>query len=158
MATEIERKFRVINDAWRRQASAGVNMCQGYLASGQASSVRVRSAGGQAYLNLKSATLGVTRLEYEYAIPLADAEEMLDALCEQPLIEKTRYHVDHEGHRWDIDVFHGDNKGLIVAEIELNSEDEAFVLPEWAGAEVSHDLRYYNVSLVKHPYKDWNDR
>ena len=157
MATEIERKFLVKDDGWRRDAGEGVRLRQGYLSGGGTSSVRVRTGGGVAHLNIKSATLGVWRREYEYAVPLADAEEMLDHLCQRPLIEKTRYHVRHAGHTWDVDVFEGDNAGLVVAEVELGSEDEAFAKPAWAGDEVSHDPRYYNVSLVKHPYKEWKD-
>lgn len=155
MAIEIERKFLVRNDSWRVQAQPGQRYRQGYLATDAHSSVRVRVVGEQGYLNIKSATLGVTRMEFEYKIPWQDAEEMLDRLCEQPLIEKMRYIVEHAGHTWEIDVFEGDNAGLVVAEIELHNQDEAFELPDWAGEEVSHDPRYYNVSLVKHPYKDW---
>jgi adenylate cyclase len=99
--------------------------------------------------------MGVTRSEYEYAIPLQDAEELLGQYCVRPLIEKTRYYVTHEGHVWEIDVFSGDNEGLMVAEIELNAPDESFHRPDWLGEEVSHDPRYYNVCLVKHPFKKW---
>jgi adenylate cyclase len=157
MATEIERKFLVSDDGWRRQARDAIRLRQGYLAGGTNSSIRVRSGGGLAQLNIKSATLGVRRREYEYSIPLSDAEEILDHLCERPLIEKTRYHVDHAGHTWEVDVFEGDNAGLVVAEIELEREDEEFARPAWLGEEVSHDPRYYNVCLVKHPYKEWKD-
>jgi adenylate cyclase len=157
VATEIERKFLVKDDSWRQAAKDGVRLRQGYLAGGEASSIRVRSGGGVAHLNIKSATLGVRRREYEYPIPLQDAEEMLDHLCRRPLIEKTRYHVQHAGHTWEVDVFEGDNAGLVVAEIELTSEDETFAKPTWAGEEVSHDPRYYNVSLVNQPYKEWKD-
>ena len=155
MATEIERKFLLRDDSWRADADVGTVMRQGYLIGAQRASVRVRISGGRAHLNIKSATLGVERQEYEYAIPLADAEELLDTLCERPLIEKTRYHVRHGEHTWEIDVFSGDNAGLVVAEIELGSADEAFERPPWLGEEVSHDKRYYNVCLVTHPYKDW---
>lgn len=155
MAIEIERKFLVRNDSWRAQAQPGQRYRQGYLATDAQSSVRVRVAGERGYLNIKSATLGVTRMEFEYKIPQQDAEEMLDRLCTRPLIEKTRYIVEHADHAWEIDVFEGDNTGLVVAEIELQSQDEAFEIPDWAGEEVSHDPRYYNVSLVKHPFKDW---
>ncbi len=155
MAIEIERKFLVRNDSWRVRAQPGQRYRQGYLTTEAQSSVRVRIAGEQGYLNIKSATLGVTRMEFEYRIPRQDAEEILDRLCVQPLIEKTRYIVEHAGHTWEIDVFEGDNAGLVVAEIELHSQDEAFELPDWAGEEVSHDPRYYNVSLVIHPFKDW---
>jgi len=158
MATEIERKFRVLDDGWRRDAAPGVRMRQGYLSGGEQSSIRVRVQGDEAFLNIKSATLGVRRHEYEYAIPRDDAEEMLDLLCARPLIDKVRYEVTHAEHVWEVDVFEGDNAGLVVAEIELASEDELFDKPAWAGEEVSHDPRYYNVCLVNHPYKEWRDR
>jgi len=155
MATEIERKFLVTSDSWRQEANGGTPFRQGYLIGSEKASVRIRIEGERANINIKSATLGVTRQEYEYAIPLDDAETMLDTLCEQPQIEKTRYLVPHEGHTWEVDVFAGDNEGLIVAEIELADEDEAFARPSWLGEEVSDDTRYYNVCLVKHPYSEW---
>src|SRR3569623_2086534 len=134
MATEIERKFLVIDDSWRTAAAPGVRMRQGYM---------------------NGATLGVRRREYDYAIPLHDAEELLDQFCAGPLIEKVRYDVKYADHLWEVDVFEGDNAGLIVAEIELDSEDELVEKPAWAGDEVSHEPRYYNVCLVKNPYKNW---
>ncbi|MDR9436924.1 MAG: CYTH domain-containing protein [Thiohalophilus sp.] len=155
MAIEIERKFLVTSDRWREQADAGQHLAQGYLIGAREASVRVRIEGERANLNIKSATLGIHRQEYEYPIPLADAREMLDTLCEKPVIEKTRYHVEHAGHTWEVDVFEGENAGLVVAEIELASESETFEQPDWLGEEVSADPRYYNVSLVKHPYKAW---
>jgi adenylate cyclase len=155
MATEIERKFLLANDNWRKLADAGQHLAQGYLIGAAQASVRVRIEGEQANLNIKSATLGIHRQEYEYLIPLEEAREILDTLCEKPIIEKVRYHVKHGKHTWEIDVFEGDNAGLIVAEIELEHVDEEFVHPEWLGKEVSEDVRYYNVNLVKHPYKDW---
>jgi adenylate cyclase len=155
MGTEIERKFLLSDERWRALAGPGVKYRQGYIEGGSRASVRVRVAAGRAYLNIKSATLGVLRTEYEYGIPVADAEEMLESLCVHPLIEKTRYLVEHAGHTWEIDVFEGDNEGLVVAEIELGARDEPFERPAWLGEEVSHDPRYYNVSLVRHPYKDW---
>ncbi len=155
MATEIERKFLVVNDSWRACASPGVNLCQGYLARNGPCSVRVRIAGERANVNLKSATLGISRTEFEYEVPLSDARVMLDTLCHRPLIEKTRYLVTHAGHVWEIDEFAGDNAGLTVAEIELDDPHEAFDQPAWAGEEVSHDTRYYNSCLAEHPYKDW---
>lgn len=157
MATEIERKFLVSGDSWRQSADVGIHFRQGYLIGAEKASVRIRIEGERANINIKSATLGVRRQEYEYAIPLKDAEEMLDTLCEQPQIEKTRYLVPHEGHTWEVDVFAGDNQGLIVAEIELADEDETFARPEWVGDEVSGDTRYYNVCLVKHPYCEWDN-
>ncbi|MGD8484173.1 MAG: CYTH domain-containing protein [Thioalkalispiraceae bacterium] len=155
MAVEIERKFLLKDDSWRSQASAPVRYRQGYLTGTDKSSVRVRIQGEQAFLNIKSATLGIQRQEYEYAIPLQDAEKILDELCNKPLIEKDRYFVEHGHHTWEIDEFHGDNQGLIVAEVELLSEDEKIDKPSWVGQDVSHDTRYYNVCLVTHPYKDW---
>ena len=159
MATEIERKFLVTDDAWRAHVTATTRYRQGYLAGGRESaSVRVRIGDGAAHLNIKGATVGVSRAEYEYAIPLADAEEMLDTLCTGPLVEKTRYHVEHAGHLWEVDVFEGDNAGLVVAEIELESAGESFEIPPWAGADVSHDARYYNAALARAPYNTWGPR
>ena len=160
MATEIERKFLLTSDRWRENADDGVVMRQGYLTGSspghkQKSSVRVRIAGDKANLNIKSATLGITRQEYEVGIPLAEANEILDTLVEGPLIEKTRYHVRHGEHTWEVDVFAGDNQGLVVAEIELSDPGESFEKPDWLGEEVSDDARYYNVCLVTHPFKKW---
>lgn len=155
MAVEIERKFLLTDDSWRQEASAPVRYCQGYLTSSEQSSVRVRIQGDKAFLNIKSATLGVSRQEYEYAIPLDDAEKILDDLCNKPLIEKNRYFIKRGSHTWEIDEFLGDNEGLVVAELELQSENELFDKPVWVAEEVSDDARYYNVCLVTHPYKDW---
>ena len=158
MAVEIERKFLVINNQWRNECDPGVDFQQGYLVGSEQASVRVRLEGDKAYLNIKSATLGVRRLEYEYAIPVAEAKEMLKHLCAKPLVEKTRYFIHRDNLCWEIDVFKGENAGLIVAEVELQTEAQSFDKPAWLGEEVSHDPRYYNVSLVKHPYKDWGTR
>ena len=155
MATEIERKFLLKDDSWRKTADVGVPFHQGYLIGAQRASVRVRIEGEQANINIKSATLGVSRQEYEYPIPLDEARELLDTLCEKPQIEKVRHLLHYGNHTWEIDVFGGDNAGLVVAEIELASEDEPFERPPWLGEEVSHDTRYYNVCLVKHPYCEW---
>jgi len=155
MATEIERKFTLKNDLWRQDVNKSQRYVQGYLAGNDRASVRIRIAGKSANINIKSATLGIFRQEYEYDIPLDDAEKMLNDLCEKPLIDKVRHIVIHAGKTWEIDEFSGDNEGLIVAEIELTSEDETFELPLWADEDISHDTRYYNVCLVKHPYKDW---
>lgn len=157
MATEIERKFLVRNESWLSAADGGTRFRQGYIVGAERASVRVRIEGEQANLNIKSATLGVRRMEYEYPVPLSDAEEMLDNLCEKPQIEKTRYLVPHGDHTWEVDVFEGENAGLVVAEVELADENEPFELPSWAGEEVSHDTRYYNVCLVKNPYRNWRD-
>lgn len=155
MAIEIERKFLVIDDSWRNQVQKSVAMSQGYLVGSDKASVRVRIAGDSAYMNIKSATLDVTRKEYEFTIPLQDAREILDQLCDKPLIEKVRHYVPQGQHTWEIDVFEGDNAGLVVAEIELGHAEESFHRPAWLGEEVSADKRYYNVCLVRHPYKDW---
>lgn len=155
MAREIERKFLVANDDWRSQVGAVSHYRQGYLSGSGRCSVRVRVDGERGFLNLKSATLDISRTEYEYPIPLADAEEMLAGLCEGLLVEKQRHFVEHQGHTWEIDVFEGVNAGLVVAEIELDEVDEVFALPSWAGSEVSDDPRYYNVYLARRPFTQW---
>lgn len=155
MAIEIERKFLVRDDSWRTSSSASIEILQGYLANTERGSIRVRVSGEAANLNIKSMTLGVTRTEYDYAIPAEDARAMLAELCMTPLIEKTRHYVAYRGRTWEIDEFHGDNDGLIVAELELEHRDEAFESPPWLGPEVSDDPRYYNVSLIERPYATW---
>jgi adenylate cyclase len=155
MGIEIERKFLLKDESWRQQADAGTLYRQGYLIGAKQASVRVRIEGDQAFLNIKSMTLGVRRHEYQYPIPLAEANELLGSLCEQPLVEKTRYRIQYAEHEWEIDVFAGANTGLVVAEVELQSEHEPLSLPPWVGIEVSDDPRYYNVNLVKHPYSTW---
>lgn len=156
MGREVERKFLVYNDKWRDSADSGVTVRQGYIAGSERASVRVRLSDDGAWINLKGATLGVERSEFEYPVPEADAREMLDTLCEWPLIEKTRYHVRHGAHVWEVDVFHGENEGLVVAEIELDAPDEAFERPPWIGREVSDQPRYYNVCLRQHPFSAWS--
>lgn len=158
MGQEIERKFLVLDNSWREQVIRHTRMCQGYLNDTQLSSVRVRIEGDKAYLNIKSATLGVFRKEFEYPIPVDEANEILRELAHKPLIEKTRYYLEYADHVWEVDVFEGDNAGLIVAEVELEHESESLEVPPWAGEEVSADPRYYNVCLVKHPFKDWNKK
>jgi adenylate cyclase len=155
MATEIERKFLVKDDSWRDLSTNSKQIIQGYLANTERGSIRIRIAGDNASLNIKSMTLGVTRSEYDYAIPTDDARTMLENLCMRPLIEKTRYYVKHGGHTWEIDAFAGANAGLVVAELELQSHDEPFERPPWLGNEVSDDPRYYNVCLIEHPYSSW---
>ena len=157
MGLEIERKFLVKSDDWRAMADPGTRYRQGYLVGSKHASVRVRIEGDCAKLNIKSATLGIRRQEYEYPIPLDEAQALLDTLCERPQIEKVRYTLRHGDHLWEIDVFEGANAGLVVAEVELASEEEALALPDWVGEEVSEDPRYYNVCLVKHPYSEWQD-
>ena len=154
MAQEIERKFLLRTEGWRGLAP-GRAYVQGYLACGGACAVRVRIADNAATLTIKSATDGAVRHEFEYAVPLADARRMLDLLAEKPLIEKTRYTIEHKGFYWEIDEFHGENQGLIVAEIELEREDEVFEKPDWIGGEVTGDPRYYNANLARVPYSAW---
>jgi adenylate cyclase len=153
MGVEIERKFLVDGDGWRTLGVA-VKMRQGYLSSDKARVVRVRIEGDAAYITIKGKSTGATRGEWEYPVPLADAEELL-MLCEQPLVEKVRRRIAVAGHTWEVDEFSGANRGLIVAEIELSSEAEAFDKPAWIGAEVTEDARYYNSSLVKKPFSAW---
>ena len=155
MATEIERKFLVLNQDWQEHTNAELHIVQGYLATNEFSSTRIRIQNETANINIKSATLDICRTEFEYSIPVDDARLMIDDLCIKPVIEKTRFTVEHMNHIWEIDVFSGDNEGLIVAEIELSFPDEDFGKPSWLGEEVSNDARYYNACLVKNPYKDW---
>ena len=156
MGTEIEHKFLLRDESWRGQVERSASMRQGYLMSNSRCSVRVRIADGQGFLNIKSGVLGIQRSEYEYPIPLADAEELLDTLCEKPLVEKTRHFVRHQGHLWEIDEFAGANAGLVVAELEVDHPDETFVRPDWLGEDVSRDIRYYNSQLARHPYTSWS--
>ncbi len=157
MATEIERKFLVSSDAWRQGAS-GTRYRQGYVHSGEGCTVRVRSSGQKAFLTLKGRSQGAARAEFEYERPMADAKVILDTLCYRPLIEKTRYCVDAGGLTWEIDEFHGENAGLILAEVDLDREDQEVPLPAWIGREVTGDPRYYNASLVRNPYSKWGSR
>lgn len=152
MSQEIERKF-LVKDGWQPTA-AGTRIAQGYLSAVPERTVRVRVRGGRGYLTVKGKNTGISRAEFEYEVPLADAEAMLQ-LCAQPLIEKTRYLVPQGELCWEVDVFAGANTGLIVAEIELPTPDTPFARPAWLGAEVSADPRYYNSSLQRHPYNEW---
>lgn len=161
MAREIERKFLLKNDAWRQAVSQQTRYMQGYLnqidESNCKSSVRIRIEGEQANINIKSLEIGLSRDEYEYPIPLADAENMLSKLAIGPIIEKIRHLVHYEGLIWEIDEFLGDNAGLLIAEVELESEQQVLTLPDWLGEEVTDDVKYYNISLSQHPYKDWSE-
>ena len=163
MGIEIERKFLLADDGWRACAHKVVPMAQGYLndlamvdSGAMQTSVRVRIEGEAAFLNIKSREAGPSRQEFEYEIPLADARALL-ALCVGGRIEKTRHYVQHGGHLWEIDDFHGDNAGLVVAEIELGSVDEAFAKPDWLGVEATHAQRYYNLALASRPYSQWRE-
>jgi adenylate cyclase len=155
MAVEIERKFRVLNDAWRAAVSSCTLLRQGYLANTARASIRVRLAGDQGWLSVKAMTRGLARAEYETTIAAADATAMLDTLCEGPLIEKWRHIVVHEGMVWEIDEFLADNAGLVIAELELESEQQRFARPAWLGPEVTEEERYYNFRLAQHPYRHW---
>lgn len=155
MEQEIERKFKVKNYDYRKNASPTIYK-QGYLCIDADRTVRVRIAGEKGYITIKGKSSGCSRSEYEYPIPREEALELLENLCHKPLIEKVRYrYTEQDGKTWEIDEFSGDNEGLIVAEIELNDENESFVLPEWVGEEVTGDLRYYNSRLTLHPYREW---
>ncbi len=153
MAVEIERKFLVTGDGWRAQA-LGTYYCQGYLNREPERTVRVRIAGDRGYLTVKGKASGLSRLEFEYEIPRADAQALLQ-LCELPPIEKTRYRLPQGAIVWEIDEFAGDNQGLIVAEVELLAPDQPFERPDWLGPEVSHDRRYTNANLVAQPFSRW---
>ncbi|MCL6711436.1 CYTH domain-containing protein [Pseudomonas sp. R2.Fl] len=162
MPVEIERKFLVTDDGWREAAHEVVPMAQGYIndmaamdEGRQKASVRVRIQGDEAYLNLKSRELGHTRQEFDYPIPVEEARALLD-LCVGGLIDKRRHHVRHAGHLWEVDEFLGENAGLVVAEIELASADEAFVKPDWIGRQVTDRPRYYNLALASRPYSQWS--
>lgn len=155
MGVEIERKFLVKNELWRAEVVSFSLLRQGYLANQHNAAVRVRVDGQQAFINIKSITSDLQRAEFEYEIPLADAEAILNSLALRPLVEKTRHKIIHGQHTWELDVFANENQGLVMAEVELASADETFVLPPWAGREVTGDPRYYNANLVKHPFTTW---
>ncbi len=154
MGIEIERKFLLTSTSWK-QLAPGTSYRQGYLNSTKERTVRVRTIDDKGFLTIKGLSVGATRVEYEYEIPVADAERLLDDLCEKPLIEKNRYKINHAGFVWEVDEFFGENMGLMVAEIELESEDQSFEKPEWVGEEVTGDPRYFNSSLIKEPYTQW---
>jgi adenylate cyclase len=154
MAKEIERKFLVKGNSWRDQ-DTGKHYRQGYLSTVKERTVRVRTAGDKGFITVKGSNTGATRSEFEYEIPMSDANEMLDRLCEQPLIEKTRYRIPFGGLTWEIDEFEGDNRGLVTAEVELRNENQAVSLPDWIGQEVTADPRYFNSNLVAHPFSKW---
>ena len=155
MAIEIEHKFLLANNRWRTGIIRSTPYKQGYLSSNSNVSIRIRISHTEAWINLKKAAIGNQRDEYEYPIPLPDAEEIINNLCQQPLIDKTRHLVPYQQHTWEIDEFHGDNDGLIVAEIELTSSDEGFAKPDWLGTEVTLEHKYYNNQLAKRPYSSW---
>ena len=154
MAVEIERKF-LVKTMPSKEISISKKIKQGYIINEKHNIVRVRRKDDDHFVAIKGNTIGITRLEFEYPIPRKDAEDMFDNLCGHNIIEKTRHYVHNAGHTWEIDEFHGNNQGLIVAEIELESEKEKFEVPDWVGDEVTQDLRYYNMNLTTHPFLDW---
>jgi adenylate cyclase len=154
MAKEIERKFLVKDDSYKKLGQ-GEYLHQGFLSTDKERVVRVRIKGESAWLTIKGINIGATRAEYEYEIPMEDAEYMLEHLCLKPTIEKHRYLVPYAGFTWEVDEFHGENEGLVVAEIELPSEATPFDLPAWVGEEVTDDPRYYNANLVERPFRRW---
>lgn len=157
MAIEIERKFLVSNDAWRQEAKESHLMRQGYVVGTRGASVRVRVTDEGAFVTLKGRKEGLSRSEFEYAIPLADGEEMLETLCSGGIIEKVRYRVPFGGRTWEVDEFRGVNEGLVVAEIEIEAETAVVELPPWVGQEVSDDPRYFNAALSTTPFSEWDD-
>lgn len=152
MPVEIERKFLVENDAWRREAGPGRRICQGHVSKDGQSSVRVRRVSDKAYLTVKGARAGITRAEFEYEIPVEHAEEMLQTLCTKPLLEKTRYCVIHNGVTWEVDVFVGPVEGLVIAEVELSNADQPVSMPDWIGTEVTGDPRYRSSAITTAPH------
>ena len=156
MGVEIERKFLVLGEAWRALGEPTL-LRQGYLSLDPERTVRVRIEGKGAALTIKGKNRGATRGEWEYPSPVAEAAELLDTLCHQPLVEKVRHRIKHGPHTWEVDEFLGANAGLVVAEIELRSEEDRFDKPDWIGLEVTDDPRYFNSNLIRHPYSAWKD-
>lgn len=154
MAKEIERKF-LIDISGIESIGSGSRIKQGYISTTDNTAVRIRVSGAVAYLTLKGENQGATRPEFEYEIPIEDANEIIKELCSGPVIDKTRYLVEHGSHTWEIDVFHGDNDGLVIAEVELESETEKVDLPKWVINEVTGEVKYYNTSLLDNPFNKW---
>ncbi len=157
MGIEIEKKFLLTGDAWKKLAQ-GKTYRQGYLNSSKERSVRVRTIGDKGFLTIKGKSVGASRMEFEYEIPIEDAKTVLEELCIKPIIHKKRYKIEFEGFIWEVDEFFGENEGLVVAEIELNDEQQSFTKPAWVGEEVTHDVRYFNANLSKHPYSEWKNK
>jgi len=154
MAQEIERKFLIKHNTWPK-LDGGKRYRQGYLSTVKERTVRVRTVNGQGFITVKGITIGAARSEYEYEIPYADANEMMERLCPRPLIEKRRYRIPYRGLIWEVDEFEGENRGLVVAEVELKSQEQVLSIPEWVGQEVTQDARYFNDSLALHPFATW---
>ena len=164
MGTEIERKYLVKKAEWRSHlqqmqkkfSKIGEKYCQGYISTNNETTVRLRIVGNKGYLTIKGKTKGYTRSEFEYSIPVEDAKQMLETLCSKPLIKKIRYKIKQDNFIWEVDEFLGENKGLIVAEVELESEEQKIELPDWIDREVN-DKKYFNYSLIKYPYSQWKN-
>jgi adenylate cyclase len=152
---EIERKFLVVKDSWKPNVVSATRIVQGYLAHTDTTTVRVRVKGERAFLTIKGTSTGISRTEYEYEIPVPDAEAMLSEMAQGPVVDKVRHLIEVDGHTWELDVFAGDNAGLVMAEVELSADTEDFTVPEWAGLDVSDDPRYYNVHLASNPFRNW---
>ena len=155
MGLEVERKFLVRDESWRADVTSATRIVQGYVAQTPTATVRIRVRGDRGYITIKGASVGIGRSEFEYEIPVADALAMLDELAQGPVIDKVRHLVTVGAHVWEVDVFSGENAPLVMAEVELAGADEDFVRPDWAGAEVSDDARYFNVNLARTPYSTW---
>jgi adenylate cyclase len=155
MGIEVERKFLVSDESWRDAVTSSTRIVQGYIAQTGSATVRVRIKGDRGFLTIKGLSVGVSRSEFEYEVPVADALAMLDELAQGPVIDKVRHLVPVGGHVWEVDVFAGENAPLVMAEVELADSQEAFVRPDWAGVEVSDDQRYFNVNLARSPYSTW---
>jgi len=155
MGIEIERKFLLKDDSWQKEAKELLVLRQGYIKNSVEKVVRIRTSNKRGFITVKGRTHNLSRLEYEYEIPFSDAEEMLDYLCEKPLIEKNRFMIHHRGCNWSVDKFLGSNLGLVVAEIELEKEEQPFEPPPWIGQEVTWDPRYFNSNLIENPYSTW---
>eukprot|EP00871_Galdieria_phlegrea_P002982 jgi/Galph1/3685/GphlegSOOS_G2357.1 len=154
---EVERKFLVLSQAYRHKATISYGIRQGYLSATNEHSVRIRMMGNNAFLTIKGHTVGCVRKEFEYKIPVEDARDMLNTICLPPQIEKTRYIVEETGFTWEVDEFHGDNAGLIVAEVELTDESVQVPVPEWVGREITYDSRFLNSVLIRRPFSTWSE-
>lgn len=155
MAIEIERKFLVKNIP-ENKIKYSHRIRQGYIVSDKDRAIRIRQKSDDYFITIKGNKTGISRFEFEYPIPKTDAKELFNNFCGSGLIEKTRHYIENDGHTWELDVFHGENEGLVVAEIELGSEQETFSLPKWISNEVTSDKKYYNMNLIKNPFKDWS--
>ena len=158
MSTEIERKYMVVEESWKTEVVQSTPIEQGYFPTQKGVTVRIRRRGEKGYLTVKGPSFGISRAEFEYTIPLSDAIEMLETLCQGGRIQKVRHLIPYGDHTWELDVFEGANQGLVTAEVELQAEDETFEKPPWLGREVSEDPRYRNAALVRAPFSQWGEQ